>query len=96
VSFLGCVLLEVVYGGRESLLPLPAVGAGKGFVSRVRWRGMAIGNIASPPFCLLGPFGSDVRGGPCCGCFHHTVPILVRWQLLQFSPSCPMLQELWC
>jgi hypothetical protein len=44
-----------------------AASARRGLVSRVEWGGMSIGTLASPPPCLLGPFGSDVRGGPCCG-----------------------------
>ena len=68
----------VVYGGQKPLLPLPAAGARRGLVSRVGWGGMAIGTIASLPPCLLGPFGSDVRGGPCYGWFQHTILVLVR------------------
>jgi hypothetical protein len=94
VSFPRCVLLRVVYGGWKPSLPLLAVGARRGLASRAGWGSMGIGTIASLLPHLLGPFGLDVRGGPCCGQFHHTIPVLVRWRLLPSSPLHPMLREL--
>jgi hypothetical protein len=96
MSFPQCVLLRVVYGGRKPPLPLPAAGARRGLASRVGWGGMAIGIVASQPLHLSRPFGSDEQGGPCCGWFQHTIPILVRWRLLPSSPLHPMLRELRC
>ena len=64
---------------RSKTIAAPSVaGARRGLTSRVGWGDMAIGTVASPPACLLGPFGSDVQGGPCCAQFHHTVLVLVR------------------
>ena len=51
--------------------------------------GMVIGTIALRPPRFLEQYGSGMQGGPCCGRFHHVIPILVWWrQQSHLSPPC--------
>ena len=79
------------------MLPLPAVGAGRGLESRVGWGGMAIGTIAVLPPRLPGPFGSDVGGGPCCNILFYYLPFFflsIFSILFKVVQSVPKIQRI--